>query len=85
MRAIRNDVIVQIIEQDTQTQSGLIIQGYDHSQQQRVRVIACGEQVSDIQAGDVVIIDQHTRARQFTLSGQKYWIVRADEIIAVYQ
>ena len=85
MKAIRNDVIVQKVEQETTTESGLIIQGHDHGQQQRVRVISVGDQVTDIAVDDVVVLDQHTRGRMFELAGEKYWVVKDTEVVAVYQ
>jgi co-chaperonin GroES (HSP10) len=85
MKAIRTDVIVQIIEQQRTTESGLIIQGTDTSQQQQLRVVAVGDQVTEVTAGDVVIVDQNARGRGFDLSGQRYYVVKESEIVAVYQ
>jgi co-chaperonin GroES (HSP10) len=85
MKAIRKDVIVQIVEQERTTESGLIIQGHDTNHQQRLTVITCGEQVTEVRAGDVVIVDQNARGRGFELQGQRYFVIRETEIVAVYQ
>ena len=85
MKAIRNTVIVQKIQQESTTQSGIIIQGHDTEQQQRLRVVTVGESVDCVATGDVVVVDQATRGRQFVLDGQQYFVISDQEIVAVYQ
>lgn len=84
MKAIRKDVIVQIVEQEKTTQSGIIIQGTDTSQQQQLKVVAVGDEVTAVQAGDLVVVDQQGRARGFDLDGQRYYVVRETDVAAVY-
>ena len=84
MKAIRKDVIVQIVEQERTTESGLIIQGTDTSQQQQLRVIAVGDEVTAVQAGDLVVVDQQGRSRGFDLNNQRYYVIKESDVAAVY-
>lgn len=82
MKAIRKQVILQSVEQEKTTASGIVLQGSTGEQTPGV-VISCGHEVSEVDKGDRVIVDWR-HARPFKFNDQQYYVVDLANIIAVY-
>ena len=83
MRAIKQQVIIQSVEQENTTASGIVLQGSTGEQTQG-KVISCGDQVTDVVAGDRVLVDWR-HARPFKHNDQQYYSVDVANILAVYE
>lgn len=81
MKAIRKQVILQTIQAETTTASGIVIQG-ETGAQTYARVISCGHEVTEVQAGDQVLVDWR-QVRAFKFEGEQYYSVAESMIIAV--
>jgi len=82
MKAVRNQVILQAVEQTKTTASGIIIQG-GTDEQTPATIICCGHKVTEVQVGDRVMIDWR-HARPFKFNDQQYFSICISNIIAVY-
>lgn len=82
MKAIRKQVILQAEEQATETASGIIVKGHT-DEQTPATVISCGHEVTEVRAGDRVMIDWR-HAQPFKFEGQQYFKIAEANIIAVY-
>ena len=83
MKAIRRQVILQAVEQEKTTAGGIIVQG-GTDEQTPATVISCGHEVTEVQAGDRVMIDWR-HALPFKYDNQQYYRIAESNIIAVYQ
>lgn len=83
MKAIRQQVILQAVEQSTTTAGGIIIQG-GTDEQTPARVISCGHEVTEVSEGDRVMVDWR-HAQPFKFNDQQYFRILESNIIAVYQ
>lgn len=81
MKAIRKQVILQAVEASTTTTSGIVIQG-ETGAQTYARVVSCGHEVSEVRAGDQVLVDWR-QVRAFKFEGEQYYSVAEANIIAV--
>ena len=82
MQAIRKQVILQAVEQATETASGIIVKGHS-DEQTPATVISCGHEVTEVKTGDRVMIDWR-HAQPFSYQNQQYFRILETNIIAVY-
>ena len=84
MRAIGKYIIIQPIEEEIKTKSGLILSGEDANQfrYKKGRVIEPGTDVPNIKAGDVIYYD---KAHGFTMIIQEaqYSVIQERDVVVV--
>jgi co-chaperonin GroES (HSP10) len=79
MRPLQNKVIVERIEQDNTTSSGIIIKG-STGEPDRARIIAVGPDVKEVSANDVVLLDWNR-----TVKSGEFFVITEDNIVFVYE
>jgi co-chaperonin GroES (HSP10) len=82
MKAIRRQVILQATPVENTTASGIVVQG-GTDEQTPATVISCGHEVTEVRAGDRVMIDWR-HAVPFNYNNQQYFRILESNIIAVY-
>lgn len=77
-----NRTLVERLEEATTTASGIIIPDNAKEKPSQGKVIAIGNEVEQIAAGDVVVFGKYA-GNEITIDGTKYLIIDADEIYGI--
>lgn len=83
IRPLEDRVLIKNIEAESITSSGLILTNTSNKEQQLAEVIAVGETVS-IAVGSKVICSKYV-GTEITSEGEKYIIVRENDILAIVE
>lgn len=96
LRPVKDQVVVQMIEPKTETESGLVIPEGAREQGSQAVVMAVGPYAfrepdqpygrePDFKAGDVVLLAHAGCGRELKVDGEVITVVSADDIIAVVE
>jgi chaperonin GroES len=77
-----NRTLVERLEEATTTASGIIIPDNAKEKPSQGKVIAIGEDVEQIAAGDVVVFGKYS-GNEITIDGTQYLIIDADDIYGI--
>ena len=77
-----NRTLVERLEEATTTASGIIIPDNAKEKPSQGKVIAIGEDVEQIAAGDVVVFGKYS-GNEITIDGSQYLIIDADDIYGI--
>ena len=77
-----NRTLVERLEEATTTASGIIIPDNAKEKPSQGKVVAIGEEVEQIAAGDVVVFGKYA-GNEITIDGTQYLIIDADEIYGI--
>lgn len=77
-------VLVEVLDQESVTASGLVIPDTARTKQQRGVVVAVGddEELIRVKAGETVLFPQYT-GTELRLDGHDYLLIEAGELLAV--
>jgi len=84
LKPIKNKVIVQLIEKETVTLSGIILSSADPSEANRGVVVAIGDEVTDVQVGEV-ILPNWNKAVKTKVGMDEFYIVEQEDIVLVFE
>ena len=83
LKALKDMVILEMIEQENTTASGLIIKGATE-QQTEGRIVSVGATVTDMVAGDRVLVDWN-RVIKIKHEDKTYFATKEVNVIAVFE
>lgn len=84
LKALKNTVILELIERENTTASGLIIKGVTEEQTEG-RIVSVGPTVDcGIEVGNRVLVDWN-RVMKITHEGSTYFVTKQDNLIAVFE
>ena len=83
LKALKDMVIIEMIEQENTTASGLIIKGVTDKQTEG-RVVSIGSQVQDMYVGDRVLVDWN-RVVKIKHKDHTYFATKEVNVIAVFE
>ena len=83
LQAIKGHVIVQAIETENVTESGLILQS-DYKKQTEARVVSVGTTVDCVREGDRVIVDWN-RVGKVSFENETYYVTGQSNILGVFE
>jgi len=83
LQPLRNKLILQLIEKEKVTASGIVLATADREEANKGVVVAIGEGVEDIQANDTVLPDWN-KATKTKYENQDYYIIHQDDIVAIF-
>ncbi len=83
LKPIKNNVIVELIEKEKVTSSGIVLSSADPVEANRAKVIFLGPDVETVQKGDFVLPNWNS-ARKTKYDGTDYYIVSEDEIVLIF-
>ena len=83
LQAIKGHVIVQAIETENVTESGLVLQS-DYKKQTEARIVSVGTTVESIKVGDRVIVDW-TRVGKDNFENETYYVTGQSNILGVFE
>ena len=84
MRPIGKYIVIQPVEEEVTTESGLLLSGEDAKQLRygRGKVVASGTEVSDIGVGEDLYYDKHN-AYTMMIDGSPYTIISERDVVVV--
>ena len=77
-----NRTLVERLEEATTTASGIIIPDNAKEKPSQGKVIAIGDEVKQIAAGDVVVFGEYA-GNEITIDGTTYLIIEGDDIYGI--
>lgn len=83
LKPIKNNVIVELIEKEKVTSSGIVLSSADSDEASRGKVISLGPDVTEIKEGDIVLPNWNA-ARKTKYENTEYYIVSEKEIVLIF-
>jgi len=81
---LKDRVIIELIEKETTTASGIVLSSADPSEANRGKVIAVGQEVLDVVVGDVILANWN-KATKSKVDQDEFYIIKEEDIIAVFE
>ena len=81
---IKKYVILELIEKEKTTSSGLILTKADPNEANRGLVLAIGPEVTDVKVGDEVLPNWN-QGRNVKYDGKNIWVVPEEHIVLVFE
>jgi len=83
LQPLKNKLILQLIEKEKVTESGIVLAAVDREEANKGLVVAIGEGVEDIHANDTVLPDWN-KAQKTRYENEDYYIIHQDDIVAIF-
>jgi len=83
IRPIRNKIVVEEVDVETQHASGIILTSKVTGEIKRAKVLAVGDEVQEVKVDDVIIIDWQL-ASKTQYDSKIVFIVKEDNVIAIF-
>lgn len=83
LKPIKDNVIVELIEKELETASGIILKRADPTEVNKASVLAIGPDVTDVQVGDT-ILPNWNKAAKTVFEGQDFYVIKQEEIVGVF-
>ena len=83
LQPLKNKLILQLIEKEKITSTGIILTVADREEANKGKVIAIGSEVEDVQLNDVVLPDWN-KAEKTKYEREDYYIISQDDIVAIF-
>jgi len=81
---LKDRVIIELIEKETTTASGIVLSSADPSEANRGKVIAVGQEVLDVKEGDIILANWN-KATKSKVDQDEFYIIKEEDIIAVFE
>lgn len=83
LRPIKNNVLVELLEKEKVTSSGIVLSSADSDEASRGKVIALGPDVEIVKEGNTILPNWNA-ARKTKYENTEYYIVSEDEIVLIF-
>jgi len=83
LKPIKSNVIIELIEKEKVTASGIILKSADPSEANRATVLAVGPDVTDIEVGQEVLPNWNA-AKKSKYEDQEFYVIEQEEIVGVF-
>jgi chaperonin GroES len=83
LKPIKNNVIVELIEKEKVTSSGIVLSSADPSEANRGKVVSVGPNVEYIQEG-YLILPNWNACKKIKHEDKEYYVVSEDEIVLIF-
>lgn len=84
IKPIRNKIVVEEIDVETQHASGLILTSKVTGEIKRAKVLAIGNEVQEVKVGDVIIVDWQL-ASKTQYESKIVFVLKEENVIAVFE
>ena len=84
LRPIKNNVIVELIDKEKVTSSGIVLPSADPVEANKGKVVSLGPDVEIIKEGDMVLPNWNA-ARQIKYNEFEYYVVSEDDIVLIFE
>lgn len=84
LRPIKNNVIVELIDKEKVTSSGIVLPSADPVEANKGKVVSLGPDVEMVKGGDMVLPNWNA-ARQIKYNEFEYYVVSEDDIVLIFE
>lgn len=84
LKSIKNNVIVELIEKEKVTSSGIILKSADPAEVNKATVIAVGDDCLDVKVGDLVLPNWNA-AKKMKFDERELFSVKEDDIVLIFE
>ena len=84
LKPIKNNVIVELIQKEKVTESGIILSSADPAEANKGKVLKIGPGVLDIKEGDL-ILPNWNKARFAKYEKTDYFIISEDDVVLIFE
>jgi chaperonin GroES len=84
LKPIRNNLLVELIQKEKITKSGIVLSVADRDEVNRGVILAVGPEVLDLKVGDNILPNWNA-GRQTKYENQDLWIVNEDDVVLVFE
>ena len=84
LRPIKNNLLVELIQKEKITKSGIVLSVADRDEVNRGVILAVGPEVIDLKVGDNILPNWNA-GRQTKYENQDLWIVNEDDVVLVFE
>ena len=81
---IKSKVLIELIEKDKETQSGILLFNPDREEPNKAKVIAIGDKVQDVQVGDTILPNWNQAIETRYDKDHKTYIIDEEGIVLVF-
>lgn len=83
LKPIKNNVVLELIQKEKVTSSGIVLPSADPVEANKGKVISIGPGVELVKEGDMVLPNWNA-ARQMKYNDSEYYVVSEDEIVLIF-
>ena len=83
LQPLRNKLILQLIEKEKVTDSGIVLAVADREEANKGKVVAVADDIEEIKLGDIVLPDWN-KAQKTKYENEDYYIIHSDDIVAIF-
>jgi len=84
LKPIRKNIVVELLEKEKVTETGIILTSADSAEVSKGVVLAIGDDCEDIKVGDT-ILPNWQKARPTKFEGTDFYIVNEDDVVLVFE
>ena len=84
LKPLNDKIVIEEIEVEQQTSSGIILQGNVSGEIKRARAIAIGNKVNDVKEGDVLLVDWQFASKS-KFDNRTIFVIKEENVIAVVE
>jgi co-chaperonin GroES (HSP10) len=84
LKPLKNNVIIELIEKEKVTQSGIVLASADPHEANKAKVIAVGSDVTDVVEGDIILPNWNA-AKKSKFDDNEFYVIDAEEIVGVFE
>lgn len=81
---LKDRVIIELIQKETTTPSGIVLSSADPAEANRGKVLAIGAEVIAVSVGDVILANWN-KATKSKVDQDEFYIIKEEDIIAVFE
>jgi chaperonin GroES len=85
IKPVRKNVLVELIEKEKVTESGIILSSADPAEANKAKVIAVGSEVTEVQLDDMVLPNWNKAWKCKLADQDNYYMISEDEIVLVFE
>ena len=84
LNPIKKNVIVELIQKEKVTASGIVLTSADPEEVSRGKVLAIGSDVTDVAVGDIILANWNA-AKKTKYEGEEFYIVPEEQIVLIFE
>ena len=84
LKPIKNNIIVELVEKEKVTSSGILLSSADPTEANKGKVLKIGPNVLDIKEGDM-ILPNWNKARLAKFMNNDFYIVSEDDVVLIFE
>mgnify|MGYP003345932982 FL=1 len=84
LKPLNDKIVIEEVEVEQQTSSGIILQGNVSGEIKRARALAIGNKVNDVKEGDVLLVDWQFASKS-KFDNKTIFVIKEENVIAVVE